>query len=69
MKKLRGGQPKTWHKVIERDLHSINLTTKDAIKLASDRDVYQCEVVTHVKDKAVSDFFPETESELETESD
>ena len=57
VKKLRGGQPKTWHKVIERDLHSINLTTKDAIKLASDRDAYQCEVVTRVKDKAVSDFF------------
>ena len=52
MKKLRGGQPHTWLKQIERDLHSIDLTIGEASKIAQDRDRYQQEVVVRVRDKA-----------------
>ena len=54
VKKLKGGQPLTWLKTIERDLHSINLTLNKASKIAQDRDKYQQEVVIRVMDKAES---------------
>ena len=61
VKKLRGGQPLTWHRVIERDLNSINSNTKDAIIKAQDRDKYFSEVVTRVKAKAIDELFPEAD--------
>ena len=50
VKELRGGQPLIWDRVIERDLNSINSTTKDAIVKAHDRN-YQTNIVTRVKGK------------------
>ena len=54
MKKLKGGQPLTWLKTIERDLHSINLTLNKASKIAQDRDKYHQEVVVRAMDKVES---------------
>ena len=65
VKKLRGGQPITWHRVIERDLNSINSTTKDAIIKAQDRENYQNNIVTRVKAKEKEGLFPEADSESE----
>ena len=67
MKKLRGGQPLTWHRVIERDLNSINSTTKDAIIKAHDRENYLINIVTRVKVKAIQGLFPEADYESEEE--
>ena len=66
MKKLREGQPLTWHRVIERDLNSMNSTTKDAIK-AHDRENYQNNIVTRVKVKEIQGLFPEADYESEEE--
>ena len=52
VKKLKGGQPLTWLKTIERDLYSINLTLGEASNIAQDRDRYQQEVVIRVRDEA-----------------
>ena len=67
VKKLRGGQPLTWHRVIERDLNSINSTTKDAIIKAQDRENYQINIVARMKAKAIQGLFPEADSESEEE--
>ena len=61
MEKLRGGQPLTWHRVIERYLHSINTTTKDAKIKVEDRENYLNNIVTRVKVKAIHELFPEEE--------
>ena len=63
MKKLCGGQPLTWHRVIERDLNSINSTTKDAIIKAHDRENYQNNIVTCVKAKTIEGLLPEADYE------
>ena len=68
VKKLRGGQPLTWHRVIERDLNSINSNTKDAIHRAHDREKYYCEIISRVKAKAIKGLFPEADSEEEYSS-
>ena len=52
VKKLKGGQPLTWLKTIERDLHSIDLTLGKASKIAQDRDKYHQEIVFRVMDEA-----------------
>ena len=65
VKKLRGGQPTTWHRVIERNLNVINSTSNDAIIKASDRENYQNNIVTRVKSQAIEGLFPETDSESE----
>ena len=52
VKKLKGGQPLTWLKTIERDLNSINLTVEEARNIAQDRDRYLQEVVIRVRDEA-----------------
>ena len=65
-KKLKGGQPLNWHRIIERDLNSIDTTTHKAIQLARDRIIYNREVVDRVMAKALSGTFPE--SEFETDS-
>ena len=54
VKKLKGGQPLTWLKTIERDLNSIDLTLNKASKIAQDRDKYHQEIVVRVMDKAES---------------
>ena len=54
VKKLKGGQPLTWLKTIERDLNSINLTVEEARNIAQDRDRYLQEVVIRVRDEAES---------------
>ena len=54
VKKLKGGQPLTWLKTIERDLNSINLTVEEARNIAQDRDKYLQEVVIRVRDEAES---------------
>ena len=68
VKKIRGGQPLTWHRVIERDLNSINSNTKDAILKAHDRDKYYSEILTLVKVKAIEGIFPEADLEEELSS-
>ena len=62
VKKLRGCQPITWHRVIERDLNSINSTIKDAIIKAHDIENYQNNIVTRVKAQAIEGLFPEADS-------
>ena len=54
VKKLKGGQPLTWLKTIERDLYSIDQTIKEASKIAQDRDKYHQEIVIRARDKAES---------------
>ena len=48
-KKLRGGHPLIWNRFIERDLNSINSTTKDAIIKAHDKENYHNNIMTCVK--------------------
>ena len=66
--KLRGGQPLTLHRVIERDVNFINSNTKDAIIRAHDRENYHNNIVTCVKVIVIKGNFPEAESEAENSS-
>ena len=51
VKKVRGGQPLTWLKTIERDLNSININIQKAIEISKNRDSYH-NIVFRVMDKA-----------------
>ena len=57
-KKTKGSQKLTWHQVITRDLNTINIDLKKAIKSSKDRDLYNEMVVDRVMAKAVEIYFP-----------
>ena len=58
-KKTKGGQKLTWHHIIIRDVKTIEIDTKKAIKLSKNRDTYKTEVVDHIMSKALNNYFPE----------
>ena len=53
VKKVRGGQPLTWLKIIERDLNSIGIKIQKAIEVSQDRDLYHSDIVIRAMDEAL----------------
>ena len=61
MKKVRGGQPLTWQKTIEKDLKVIGINLQTAVQKSQDRDLYQ-KLVARAMDAAQEQISPDGET-------
>ena len=61
MKKVRGGQPLTWQKTIEKDLKLIGINLQTAVQKSQDRDLYQ-KLVARAMDEAQEKISPDGET-------
>ena len=61
VKKVRGGQPLTWQKTIEKDLKVIGINLQTAVQKSQDRDLYQ-KLVARAMDEAQEKISPDGET-------
>ena len=61
VKKVRGGQPLTWQKTIEKDLKIIGINLQTAVQKSQDRDLYQ-KLVARAMDEAQEKISPDGET-------
>ena len=61
MKKVRGGQPLTWQKTLQKDLKLIGQNLQSAVNISQDRDLYHTQIVARVIDEAQQQISPNTD--------
>ena len=68
VKKLRGGQPLTWSRTVKSDFKTIDVSLRDAIKIAEDRKGYDV-LVYRVMAKSLSGRSPDGDDLSEESSE
>ena len=61
VKKVRGGQPLTWQKTLQKDLKLIGQNLQSAVNISQDRDLYHTQIVARVIDEAQQQISPNTD--------